>query len=111
MSAREDRLYYTGDGTYYLPGVPARDLEEADIAALTDPLYADAIAPNPATGKALYQKTNPAGRDAEKPKRKRTASTRTATAKRAPAPATEPPLEPEAEPAPEATPAEAATTE
>lgn len=65
MSPREERLFYTGDGTYYLPGIPARDLDAADIAALSDRSYADAVTANPATGKPLYQKTRPAGRERE----------------------------------------------
>lgn len=110
MSSREDRLYYTGDGAYYLPGIPARDLDAADVAALTDRLYADAIAPNPATGKALYQKTKPANREtAPKRKRKRKSAAKKAAA---PAPAETPVEEETTEAAPaEDVPAGSAATE
>lgn len=63
---RATRLYYTGDGSQFFVGVPARDLEPEDVAALSDEQYDDITADGPATGKPLYQKSEPASRKAAK---------------------------------------------
>lgn len=57
MSKRATSLRYSGGDPVYgtsVAGVPARDLDDADIAALSDDQYRDATAPHPATGKPLY---------------------------------------------------------
>lgn len=57
MSKRASALKYSGGDPVYgthLAGVPARDLDEQDIAAMSDDQYRDATAPHPATGKPLY---------------------------------------------------------
>lgn len=50
-NARPDKLYYTGSGFYV--GVPARDLEAGDIAALDDDQLGNVIASE------SYRKTKP----------------------------------------------------
>ena len=55
MSKRPERLQYTGRHGEYFVGVPARDLDETDIAALSDAQIADITANNPTTGKPLYR--------------------------------------------------------
>lgn len=63
MSDRPSRLYFTGDpAVATIPGVPARDLDAADVAVLTEREYRDATAKHPGTGKALYQRTRPKDR-------------------------------------------------
>lgn len=59
---RPDRLFYLGDGSEGFAGVPRRDLTAADIARLSERQFADCVADNPATGRPLYQKTEPASR-------------------------------------------------
>lgn len=59
MSQRESTLYYVGEPGLYIAGVPRRDLEERDIARLSDDQYQDSTHKGP-NGKPLYQKTKPA---------------------------------------------------
>lgn len=66
MSTRPERLTYTGTGREWFPGVPVRDLEADDIAALSDAQVAEITTPNPDTGRALYE----AARAAAKPETK-----------------------------------------
>lgn len=54
------RLYYTGRG--YFPGVPRRDLTDADLKRLGEARIADVTAQHPASGHASYQTTKPASR-------------------------------------------------
>ncbi len=78
MPERPKALFYVGQTnaegrpTEYFPGVPARDLDEADIASLSDGQVAEAAA------SSLYQKSKPGSRETA------TSSTRTATAKKSP---------------------------
>ena len=65
MSDRPKALYYAGDGSEFFAGVPARDLDEADVAALTDDQLRDVTADNPRTGKPLYLTTKPTASDRE----------------------------------------------
>ncbi len=64
---RADKLFFTGEfdangqPLTYFAAVPARDLDESDIAALTDDQYRDV------TASKLYQKSKPSGREAEAP--------------------------------------------
>ncbi len=52
---RAKALKYTGDGSQFLYGVPARDLDEADITALNDYQYADITAVPPGAKRPLYE--------------------------------------------------------
>ncbi len=64
---RADKLFFTGEfdangqPLTYFAAVPARDLDETDIAALTDDQYRDV------TASKLYQKSRPSGRDTDAP--------------------------------------------
>lgn len=58
MSQRESKLYHVGEPGLYIAGVPRRDLEERDIARLSEDQYRDATHKGP-NGQALYQKTKP----------------------------------------------------
>lgn len=64
--SRPERLTYTGTGREWFPGVPVRDLEAADIAALDDATIAEITTPNPDTGRALYEEARAAAPKAEK---------------------------------------------
>jgi hypothetical protein len=69
---RPDRLFFAGEydaqgrPLEFFAAVPARDLDEADIAALTDGQLAD-ITGAPEGRRPLYQKTKPANRDEDSP--------------------------------------------
>lgn len=65
MSDRPKRLYYTGRGA--IPGVPRRDLEERDVARLSDAKLVDVMGKHPRSGRATYQVTKPGGRAADTP--------------------------------------------
>ena len=56
MSTRPERLTYTGTGREWFPGVPVRDLEADDVAALSDAQLAEITTPHPDTGIALYER-------------------------------------------------------
>lgn len=62
---RPKKLHYTGDGSQFFAGIPQRDLDEQEVAALPDWEYRNITSPNPVTGKALYQKSEPADRKKE----------------------------------------------
>lgn len=63
---RPERLTYTGTGREWFPGVPVRDLEADDIAALSEEQVAEITTPNPDTGRALYEAARAAAPKAEK---------------------------------------------
>lgn len=65
MSEGPVRLYYTGRG--FIPGVPRRDLHDADLARLSERKLAEATAKHPRSGHATYQVTEPASRKHGKP--------------------------------------------
>ena len=55
----------------FLRGIPPRDLTQSDVDRLTGIDRANALSPNPATGKPLYvevkqQAVKPAGKDNER---------------------------------------------
>ena len=54
MPEKRSGLFYTGDGSAFLVGVPARDLDPEEVDALTD----DQVRNVEASG--LYRKTRPA---------------------------------------------------
>jgi hypothetical protein len=62
--SRAERLYYTGDGTYFFGFAPAKDLDAEELAALDDDQYAALLSDQPPDGKPLYQVSRPAGRHA-----------------------------------------------
>ena len=66
MSTRPERLTYTGTGREWFPGVPVRDLEADDIAALSEAQIAEITTPHPDTGIALYEAGKPAAAKPEK---------------------------------------------
>lgn len=63
-SERPKRLYYTGEGERYA-GVPASDLDEAQIARLSDEKLANIMKVPRGARRALYQVSKPSDRQEE----------------------------------------------
>lgn len=63
MSERPSRLFYAGDGSAFVVGVPRRDLDGREVARMTDQQYRDATEPHPETGRRLYHKSKPRAAD------------------------------------------------
>lgn len=55
MSKRPERLTYTGKQGESFAGVPRRNLDEQDIARLSDATLAEITTPHPGTGRPLYR--------------------------------------------------------
>lgn len=68
---RPTKLMYTGDGKTYFPGVPARDLDEADLARLSDErvkeIAASALYVEPKAERAMMSDAQPVADKPAKP--------------------------------------------
>lgn len=70
MTKRPKALKYAGKAGEHIRGIPARDLDESDIAGLTEQQLTDATTPGPVTKRALYREVS---ERTEKPKAERPA--------------------------------------